>query len=171
VNDGRAGFPEAYLSAAPGGTRLKLVDGILWLRPATAAAPGSDVEVDADGYVRSGDMIETRGDRLHFLGRENGVINVGGVKFFPETVEDAVKTVPGVALVQVTSKKNPITGTLVVAEIQVQDGADPAIVKQAILDTCRAKLVREAVPAIVRFVDGFETNAAGKLVRKGATSG
>ncbi|HQU68563.1 MAG TPA: fatty acid--CoA ligase family protein [Albidovulum sp.] len=171
VNDGRAGFPAAYLSAAPGGTKLKLVDGILWLRPASAAAPGSEVETDAEGYVRSGDMIEMRGDRLHFLGRENGVINVGGVKFFPETVEDAVKAVPGVALVQVSSKKNPITGTLVVAEIQVHDGADPAIVKQAILDACRAKLVREAVPAIVRFVDGFETNAAGKLVRKGATSG
>lgn len=171
VNDGRAGFPAAYLSAAPGGTKLKLVDGILWLRPATAAAPGSEVEVDAEGYVRSGDMIETRGDRLHFLGRENGVINVGGVKFLPETVEDAVKTVPGVALVQVTSKKNPITGTLVVAEVQVSEGADPGIVKQAILDTCRARLVREAVPAIVRFVDGFETNSAGKLVRKGATAG
>jgi acyl-CoA synthetase (AMP-forming)/AMP-acid ligase II len=170
VNDGRAGFPETYLSAAPGGTRLKLKDGILWLRPAIAAAPGSEVEVDAEGYVRSGDMIEERGGRLHFLGRENGVINVGGVKFFPETVEGAVKTVPGVALVQVTSKKNPITGTLVVAEIQIQEGADPAIVKQAVLDACRAKLVREAVPAIVRFVDGFETNAAGKLVRKGATA-
>jgi acyl-CoA synthetase (AMP-forming)/AMP-acid ligase II len=169
VNDGRAGFPAAYLQAAPGGVRLKLRDGILWLRPPVPTPPGPGIEVDEDGYVRSGDMIEERGDRLIFLGRENGLINVGGVKFYPETVENVVKGVPGVALVQVSAKKNPITGTLVVADILADEGADPAVVKSAILEACRAELVREAVPAIIRFVDGLETNAAGKLVRRQGT--
>jgi acyl-CoA synthetase (AMP-forming)/AMP-acid ligase II len=114
-------------------------------------------------------MIEERGDRLIFLGRENGLINVGGVKFYPETVENVVKGVPGVALVQVSAKKNPITGTLVVADILADEGADPAVVKSAILEACRAELVREAVPAIIRFVDGLEINAAGKLVRRQGT--
>lgn len=168
VNDGRAGFPAAYLALAPGGVKLKIVDDILWLRPPLGPAVASpEIAVDAEGYIRSGDLIEAAGDRLHFRGREGGLINVGGVKIYPETVEDAVKSVPGVALVQVSSKKNPITGTLVVAEVQLSPGADPATTKQAILDTCRARLVREAVPAIVRFVEGFEINAAGKLQRKG----
>lgn len=168
VNDGRAGFPADYLALAPGGVKLKIVDDILWLRPPLGPSVASpEIAVDAEGYIRSGDLIEAAGDRLQFLGREGGLINVGGVKIYPETVEDAVKSVPGVALVQVSSKKNPITGTLVLAEVQLNPGADPAATKQAILDTCRARLVREAVPAIVRFVEGFEINAAGKLVRKG----
>ena len=167
VNDGRCGFPEEYLRVAPGGTKLKVVDGILWLRPPMfAASAGPEVEVDADGYVRSGDMVTNVDGRLQFLGRENGLINVGGVKFYPETVETAVKGVQGVALVRITTKKSPITGTLVVAEVQLADKAEPTAVKQDIIETCRAKLDREAVPAIVRFVDSFETNAAGKLDRK-----
>ncbi|MFZ1726822.1 MAG: class I adenylate-forming enzyme family protein [Albidovulum sp.] len=167
VNDGRAGFPRSYLQGASGGTKLKIADGVLWLRPAHAAPSHSNgTEVDKSGFVRSGDMILEDGERLFFLGRENGVINVGGVKIYPETVEDIVKAVPGVALVQVSSKKNPITGTLVVAEILLEDGANAATVKQTVLERCRNALVREAVPAIIRFVDGFETNAAGKLIRK-----
>ena len=172
VNDGKAGFPRSYLQGAPGGAKLKIADGVLWLRPAHAApSHGAETEVDEEGYVRSGDMILEEGDRLFFLGRENGVINVGGVKIYPETVEDIVKAVPGVALVQVSSKKNPITGTLVVAEILLEDGASAATVKQTVLERCRDGLVREAVPAIIRFVDGFETNAAGKLIRKEGFAG
>ncbi|SPH24276.1 2-succinylbenzoate--CoA ligase [Defluviimonas aquaemixtae] len=170
VNDGKAGFPAAYLRVAPGGMKLKIVDNILWLRPPHTPPPNSPgIEVDADGFVRSGDLIAAETDRLLFLGRENGLINVGGVKVYPETVENVVKDIPGVALAQVTAKKSPITGTLVVAEVLLEASADPACVKQAILESCRAKLVREAVPAIVRFVQGFETNSAGKLVRNGGT--
>ena len=88
VKDGKAGFPASYLDLAPGGTKLKIAEGCLWLRPATGAPPKSaEIEVDGEGYVRSGDMIEQSGDRLLFLGRESGLINVGGVKFYPETVE------------------------------------------------------------------------------------
>ena len=168
VKDGKAGFPASYLDLAPGGTKLKIVEGCLWLRPATGAPQKSaEVEVDDAGYVRSGDMIEEAGDRLLFLGRESGLINVGGVKFYPETVEDVLNSLEGVALAQVSTKKSPITGTLVVAEVQAEPETDQAAVKAAILEACREKLVREAVPAVIRFVEGFETNAAGKLVRKG----
>jgi acyl-CoA synthetase (AMP-forming)/AMP-acid ligase II len=167
VNDGQAGFPADYLKAAPGGVRLKLAEDMLWLKPPVMAPQtgGATVEIDAEGFVRSGDLVREEAGRIHFLGRENGLINVGGVKIYPETVENVVKTVPGVALVQVSAKKNPLTGTLVLAEVTLAEGALAETVRKAIQETCRAALVREAVPAIIRFVDGFETNAAGKLVR------
>jgi acyl-CoA synthetase (AMP-forming)/AMP-acid ligase II len=170
VTDGQAGFPRAWLDAPPGPVRLRLQDGILWLRPpVTALRPGQTpgVEIDAEGYVRSGDRVEVAGERVLFLGRENGLINIGGVKVYPETVEAVVKTVPGVALVQVSAKQSPVTGALVVAEVQLAPGADPETVRLAIQSACRARLEREAVPAIIRFVAGFATNAAGKLVRTG----
>lgn len=169
VTDGLAGFPLNYFDKAPGNVRLKIEDGVLWLRPpVTALVPGlPGIVVDDAGYVRSGDRVLAEGDRMIFLGRENGLINIGGVKVYPETVEAVVKTVPGVALVQVSAKRSPVTGALVVAEVQLDTDADPDATRRLIQDTCRARLDREAVPAIIRFVAGFTTNAAGKLVRTG----
>ena len=169
VTDGLAGFPLTYLDQAPGTVRLKIQDGILWLRPAiTEIIPGlPDIEIDPEGYIRSGDQVLIAGARVLFLGRENGLINIGGVKVYPETVEAIVKTVPGVALVRVFAKSSPVTGSLVVAEVQLRDGADPGAIRRLIQDTCRTHLDREAVPAIIRFVADFATNAAGKLVRTG----
>lgn len=167
VTDGMAGFPLAYLSKAPGDVRLKIEDGTLWLRPPVTSLLSSlpGIEVDAEGYIRSGDRVIAGDGRVLFLGRENGLINIGGVKVYPEGVEAVVKTVPGVALVQVSSKRSPVTGELVVAEVQLDAGVDPGTTRRLIQDTCRARLDREAVPAIIRFVSGFKTNAAGKLVR------
>ncbi|MFN7225376.1 MAG: long-chain fatty acid--CoA ligase [Paracoccaceae bacterium] len=169
VTDGLAGFPLSYLDKAPGNVRLSIRDGVLWIRPLlTALRPGlPGIEIDADGYVCSGDRVDVRGDRVLFLGRENGLINIGGVKVYPEVVEAVVKMVPGVALVQVSAKRSPVTGSLVLAEIQLDEGVDSSAVRRLILETCRASLDREAVPAIIRFVDGFQTNAAGKLMRAG----
>jgi acyl-CoA synthetase (AMP-forming)/AMP-acid ligase II len=168
VTDGLAGFPRAYLDRAPGNVRLDIRDGVLWLRPpVTALRPGlPGITVDAQGYVCSGDRVAVGDDRITFLGRENGLINIGGVKVYPETVEAALKTVPGVGLVQVSAKRSPVTGALVLAEVQLAAGADAEETRRRILETGRARLPREAVPAIIRFVEGFETNAAGKLVRK-----
>ncbi len=148
--------------------RLRVEDGILWLKPAVATPPADGIEVDAEGYVRSGDRVQVTGDRLTFLGRESGLINIGGVKVYPEAVEDVIRAVPGVALVQVTGKRSPVTGALVVAAVEPEPGADETALRRAILDACRAGLEREAVPAAVRFVAGFATNAAGKLLRPGA---
>jgi acyl-CoA synthetase (AMP-forming)/AMP-acid ligase II len=170
VTDGVAGFPRSYLETALGNVRLQIRDDILWLRPPmTALVPGSPhVEIDAEGYVRSGDQVRFGDGRVQFLGRENGMINIGGVKVYPETVEAVVKTVPGVALVQVSSKRSPVTGALVLAEVQLESGVEPDVIRSLIQEACRAQLDREAVPAIIRFVENFKINAAGKLIRTGA---
>lgn len=167
VKDGLAGFPEGYLERAPGDVRLKIRDDILWLAPPSSASASGlpKDDVDEDGFIRSGDRVALQGERVVFLGRENGMINVGGVKVYPETVEAVAKTVPGVALVRVFGKASPVTGALVVAEVQVDADADPKVVRKQIQDTCRDQLGREAVPAFVRFVNDFKVNAAGKLVR------
>lgn len=169
VTDGLAGFPLSYLEKAPGNVRLSIRDDVLWLcPPVTALQHGSSgVQVDEEGYVCSGDRVAVKDDRVFFLGRENGLINIGGVKVYPETVEAVVRTVPGVALVQVSAKRSPVTGALVLAQVQLEPGVDADMTRQHILQICRANLEREAVPAIIRFVDGFKTNAAGKLMRTG----
>lgn len=168
VTDEQAGFPTSYLEAAPGNVALRITDDILWLRPPGATLPAGlpGVEVDADGYICSGDRVTIENGRALFQGRESGMINIGGVKVYPETVETVIKTVPGVAMVQISAKKSPVTGALVVADVQLEDGAEAAATRKLIQQTCKAALPREAAPAMIRFVENFEINAAGKLVRK-----
>lgn len=171
VRDGRAGFPAEWLEAPPPGAAIRVRDGLLWLKPRgfdgerIAADP---VTRDPDGFILTGDLVETREGRVLFLGRESGVINVGGVKVHPERVEREIAAVPGVALVRVSAKKSAMTGQLIVAEVAPKpEATDREALKAAILARCRERLEREATPAIVRFVEDFEVNAAGKLVRGG----
>ena len=70
---------------------MKLVDGALARalaapRACACSAPTRPL-ADADGFVDTGDMIESRGDRCLFIGRRGGIINVGGAKAHPEEVE------------------------------------------------------------------------------------
>lgn len=168
VNDAKAGFPDRFLDAAPGGVGVKVDDKGLWLRPPAhkaAPPPASSVLCDEEGYLFTGDMVERRDGRIYFLGRDSGVINVGGVKVHPERVEAIIADVPGVALVKVSAKKNPFTGSLVLATVQ-PDGSQPEdALRKAIIAACQSKLEREAAPAIIKFAPDLEINAAGKIVR------
>ena len=91
VKDGREGFPMSYLEHGAGGIRLRITDGRLWLK-----APGDTSEYigerrmlrDGDGYVDTQDMVEQRGDRIVFLGRGDGVVNVGGAKVHPSRLSE-----------------------------------------------------------------------------------
>lgn len=168
VNDGRAGFPASFLDRAPGGVKLKIADDLLWLRPPDAAdrPPSPTLEIDDESYICSGDIVSAEAGRVHFKGRESGLINVGGVKVYPETVERVIAGVPGVTLARVSAKKNPITGALVIAEVVAEKSADRKALKAAIMVKCKAELEREAAPSAIRFVDALEVNAAGKLDRR-----
>ncbi len=170
VNDRQAGFPESFTETAPGGVGVRIADGLLWLRPPdgrrVSYLGGQEIAVDAAGHVCTGDRIECRDGRAHFLGRDSGVVNVGGVKVHPERVERVIAAVPGVGLASVAAKSNPITGALLMATVVPADPeADRDGLRAAILARCRAALEREAVPARITFADSLETNAAGKIVR------
>jgi len=167
VNDGLAGFPTRFFEKAPGGVRLKAVDDLLWLRAEDGRRPERQTaRVDADGFICSEDRLQIEGDRAYFLGRDNGSINVGGVKVFPETVERVILEDARIRMAKVTAKASPIMGAVLVAEVVIDADADRAAAKRDIQQRCRASLDRAATPAVIRFVDDFNVNAAGKIVRK-----
>ena len=62
-------------------------------------------------------MVELRGDRYYFVGRRDGVINVGGLKVHPEEVEAVINRHPRVQMSLVRARKNPFTGAVVVADV------------------------------------------------------
>jgi acyl-CoA synthetase (AMP-forming)/AMP-acid ligase II len=178
VNDGLAGFPLAFVDNPSGEIELKVVDHTLRIRSGRNAArylgaqPG--VLVSDDGYVDTGDMVELKEGRYYFRGRVGGVINVGGLKVYPEEVESVLNADPRVRMSLVRARRNPITGAVVVADVVLANPASPAAsdtpdaVKNDLLEACRRTLAAHKVPAMLRFVPALEFTAAGKLVRPNA---
>jgi len=178
VGDGLAGFPEA-LVGAPGPVELKVEDGTLRIRSGGNAARYLGEQTaplrGADGFVDTGDRVELRDGRYHFMGRAGGVINVGGLKVHPEEVEAVINAIPWVRMSLVRARRNPITGAVVTAEVVLADDKDVpverpegAALTREIIEACRRGLPAHKVPAMVRIVSSLEVSAAGKLVRPGA---
>jgi acyl-coenzyme A synthetase/AMP-(fatty) acid ligase len=163
VADGRAGFPAAWLDAAPDGLDLRIAEGVLEVR-SPRAAPGA---VDADGWLSTGDLVERRGDRVLFAGRLDGLVNVGGVKVSPEAVERCLLAVDGVADAAVVAVPSPITGHLLTATIVPVPGADQSALRVA-LRAATADLPPAARPRALTFADHIPLSAAGKKSRKGS---
>jgi acyl-CoA synthetase (AMP-forming)/AMP-acid ligase II len=169
VHDGHEGFPAAFLDAPPNRVEIRIISGRLWVRPPGPQSDylGSDsLQRDSDGFIDTRDRVDVKGDRILFLGRDNGLVNVGGVKVQPEEVERIIYQLPEVSLVAVTSRKNSFSGAVLVATVVPSDQVvDHGELKLAVLRHCRANLARESIPALVRIVNSVEINAAGKLAR------
>jgi acyl-coenzyme A synthetase/AMP-(fatty) acid ligase len=177
VTDGREGFPASFVDGGGNkrrGIEIRVVDGSIRMRSSRGASRylgDRGVLADADGFIDTGDMVTRRADRYYFMGRREGVVNVGGHKVHPEEVEAIISRHPGVRMARVRGRPNPITGAIVVADIVVRQpggGASFAGMQQEILASCRAALPPYKVPALLQEVPFLEIGESGKLVRSGA---
>src|SRR5215471_20386935 len=94
VIDGLEGFPADYLGVNRNGVEMKIVDGSLRIHSKRTAhayvGRNASKLAEDDGYVDTGDMVELRGNRYHFVGRRGGIINIGGLKVHPEEIEAVI---------------------------------------------------------------------------------
>jgi acyl-coenzyme A synthetase/AMP-(fatty) acid ligase len=174
VRDALAGFPAWILTGTPH-VELRVMDGTLRVRSSRTGrrylGENPPVLKDPEGFIDTGDVLELRDGRYHFQGRRDGVINVGGLKVHPEEVEAVLNRHPQVRLSLVKTKKNPITGALVVADVLLKDPATPEDeeareLQQTITQFCRDSLAPYKVPAAISFVPSLAISETGKLVRR-----
>jgi len=171
VNDGRAGFPASLIGRLPSGVDMKVEHDTLRIRSSRTAlryVGGAAALADRDGFVDTGDIVALRDGRYFFVGRSNGVINVGGLKVHPEEVEAVINRHPRVRMSLVRARRNPITGALVVADVVLREEAGhdgDGDVEGEILRLCRAGLTAHKVPTAIRFVPALAVAATGKLAR------
>ena len=175
VNDGLEGFPAAMVEHGRDGVEMKIEDGSLRIRSRRTAhayvGKNAAELTDSDGFVDTGDMVERRGDRYYFVGRRGGIINIGGLKVHPEEIEAVVNRQPEVRMSRARSRRSPITGAIVVADVILAEGEDLSRgddIRARILADCRASLASHKVPAVIRFVESLDITAAGKLARHDA---
>ena len=66
----------------------------------------------------------------------------------------------------VRSRRSPITGSLVVADVVLKGAPEPpADFKREILQLCHESLAAHKIPATIRFVPALDVAPAGKLAR------
>jgi acyl-coenzyme A synthetase/AMP-(fatty) acid ligase len=177
VDDELEGFPDGLLGQA-GPVEMKVVDGSLRIRSPRAASgyvgPDAAPLADAEGFVDTGDMVALADGRWRFVGRRNGVINVGGLKVHPEEVEAVINRHPAVRMSVVRARANPITGAVVTADVALTEpqAADSperkSELRASIIAMCRAALPAHKAPATIRFVQELAVTAGGKLDRVNA---
>lgn len=161
---------------APFGTRLVILDDDN--QPLPAGRVGRVFVGNSllfDGYSDGGDrprhagLVATgdrgyldRDGRLMLSGREDGIVNTGGEKVYPEEVEQALCGMPGVREVAVRGWPDPQMGQQVVAYVVPEP--DVTIDAESVQGWARTRLSRFAVPRTVMFVESLPRTPTGKVV-------
>jgi acyl-CoA synthetase (AMP-forming)/AMP-acid ligase II len=175
VSDGKEGFPASYLNGGVAGIDLKIEAGTLRIRSTRTAAhyvgAAAPVLLDTDRFVDTDDVVEQVGDRCFFRGRRSGVINIGGNKVHPEEVERVINLHPAVSMSRVKSRRNPILGDLIVADVVLKPDHttdENSMLRDQILATCRRELARHKVPVTLAFPASLPLIGSGKMGRQHA---
>jgi acyl-CoA synthetase (AMP-forming)/AMP-acid ligase II len=119
--------------------------------------------VGADGvrYSMPGDFATVEPDgTITLLGRGSVSINSGGEKIYPEEVEAAVKSHPGVFDATVVGVPDERWGQRVAAVVQFRPGAEPTL--EDIQTHCRTKIAGFKVPRQLHVVGEIVRAPSGK---------
>ena len=111
------------------GVEWKVVNDLLLIRSQSrmlgylnAASP-----FDEEGWYQTNDLVEVDGDYIKVVGRNNDVVNVGGLKFLLSEVELVAYANPNIELATARAISNPITGQHVEIVIQTKRASDVGI--------------------------------------------
>ncbi len=137
------------------GFDVKIVDGRLWVRAASAMLGylNAPSPFDEEGFLDTGDQVEVDGEWVRILGRKSELINVGGSKVYPAEVESVLLEIPGVTDATVCAEKHPLTGHIVSATVCLANPESMNDFKIRMRQFCGSRLPPYAVPARVRFSD------------------
>lgn len=130
-------------------------------------AASAQPRLTADGWLRTGDAgwIDAQG-HLRVRGRIDDLIVTGGENVWPQDVEAALRSHPGVSECAVFGRPDPTWGQRVVVAVVARDpGSPPAL--DALRDHVGAVLGRHQAPRELVVVDSLPRTALGKLRRAG----
>lgn len=124
-------------------------------------------DVSRDGWFETGDVGYLDKDGyLYVTGRAKEVINVGGMKFFPQEVEVVLETHPAVLEAYVFPETHARLGEVPHALVKLKDVAfDESGLEKELRKFCQSNLSAFKVPLTLRFVGELPRTGSGKLKR------
>jgi long-chain acyl-CoA synthetase len=142
-------------------------DEVLVRTPTTAARKIDPAFLDRltdDGWFHTGDLGWFDDDGFLWLdGRVSDMINRGGLKVFPGTVEDVLLAADGVREAAVVGIPDERLGEVPWAFVV---RADDGLSEEDLIAWCRGRLTPYRVPVRVLFVERLPRNDVGKVVKR-----
>jgi long-chain acyl-CoA synthetase len=122
-------------------------------------------EVLENGWLATGDLASIDSDGCVTLaGRLKSVINVAGLKCFPEEIEAVLNEQPDVLESRVYAHPHSETGSIPAAEVVLRDPENPPK-NIRLISHCREYLAAYKVPLKYTFVEKLQRTASGKIQR------
>ncbi|MEO6489401.1 MAG: AMP-binding protein [Ferruginibacter sp.] len=121
-------------------------------------------EILKNGYFLTADYAVKSIDGLITIqGRSMSVINVSGMKVFPEEVEALLEMIPGIKHARISGSPHPMIGQVIEGEVVLQEGETIDIEK--VLSYCRQRLSAFKAPQRLTIVESLPMTKTGKLIR------
>ena len=122
-----------------------------------------------DGWLPTGDLGYLRGGDLHVTGRAKEMITVRGMNFYPEDVENLVRTNPGIYRGRCVAFTDPERETMsLIAETAVENPADRTKLLGELHEQIRGSLQFGEVDITLLEPRSIPTTTSGKLQRLAA---
>ena len=99
---------------------------------------------------------------MHFQGRSDDILNIGGAKVYPQEVEEFLLSCPGVTEVRVRSISNPMSGQLLAADVVLAPGYEPDVHRVELMRLCQSTLPSHKAPRRIRVVPEIPMRDSGK---------
>jgi acyl-CoA synthetase (AMP-forming)/AMP-acid ligase II len=150
------------------GIDVTIVDDEVMVRTPTTAARKIDPafldRLTDDGWFHTGDLGWFDDDGFLWLdGRVSDMINRGGLKVFPGTVEDVLVAADGVREAAVVGVPDERLGEVPWAFV-ARHGDGPS--EADLVEWCRERLTPYRVPVRIVFIDQLPRNDVGKVVKR-----
>jgi len=118
-----------------------------------------------DGWFRTGDlaMMDDEGF-VTLAGRSKTVINVAGMKCFPEEIEAVLCSCHGIVAARVTAKAHPKFGSVPVASLVPDNSGNPPSI-ESLLAHCKKALAQFKIPVEFQYVQSLPLTPSGKIRR------
>jgi acyl-CoA synthetase (AMP-forming)/AMP-acid ligase II len=150
------------------GIDVMIADDEVMVRTPTTAARNIDAafldRLTDDGWFHTGDLGWFDDDGFLWLdGRVSDMINRGGLKVFPGTVEDVLLAADGVREAAVVGVPDERLGEVPWAFVV---RSDESVSEDALVAWCRERLTPYRVPARIVFIQQLPRNDVGKVVKR-----
>jgi len=155
------------------GIEVRVQEGELQVRsPSAHSAEGGTADAAAlgdrvtdDGWLRTGDLARIDGDGFVWIeGRVSSMINRGGLKVFPDEVEEQLREFPGVRDAAVAGVPDERLGEVPWAFLVVAPGV--SLDADSLRTWCRERMAPYKIPVGVTLLPELPRNEIGKLLRQ-----
>ena len=118
-----------------------------------------------DGWFRSGDLAEKRGEFYTITGRIKDVINRGGVKFNPADVEALLDSHPQILQSAIVPMPDPVLGEKACAFVTVKPGAAEPTLEELVSYLLEKRIAKNKLPERLVVIPEMPLTPTRKIIK------